>query len=79
MGCGCKRCSAYLHLLFIISQVLCFLGGGNAPIFGLSLLIDKINGENANSGLCAIGVLQILVITIWLDDAKCFGLDLYLT
>jgi len=29
-------------MLLFISQVLSFLDGGNAPIFGLLLLIDKL-------------------------------------
>ena len=46
-----------LCLLFI-SEVLSFLDSSNAPIIGSSLLISEINGENANSWVCAFGMLQ---------------------
>jgi len=46
--------------MFIIynPSLVLFLDGGNTPLFGLSLLIDQINGDNASNGLCAFGVLH---------------------
>ena len=47
-----------------------FLDDGNGPIFGLSLLIDKINGENAKGGLCTFGVLHL----VWASKVEVFSL-----
>ena len=49
--------SLVMFIIYNPSLVL-FLDGGNTPLFGLSLLIDQINGDNASNGLCAFGVLH---------------------
>ena len=69
MPCGSKRCSALLYLLFI-NEALSFLDSSNAPIIGLSLLIGEINGENANSVLCASGVLQKITCGAYQSSSK---------